>query len=81
MVSFVFVFSEKSTEGDEVSSTSSYETDESTPLLSSTSTDNTSVTIKKKKDEFSLVKPLLKHFLPLLLAVSILVSKIVVIWH
>ena len=65
-------FSEKSLEMEEISSTSSYETNESTPLLSSgASSNSTTVVIKKKKSGFSLVRPLLKHWLPLLMAVGI----------
>ena len=64
-------FSEKSLEMEEISSTSSYETNESTPLLSSGASSNSTVVIKKKKSGFSLVRPLLKHWLPLLMAVGV----------
>lgn len=65
----LYHFSEKSMDIDDLCSTGSYETNESTPLLAST--DSTSVTIKKRKTGFSLVKPILKHWLPLLMGVRI----------
>lgn len=65
----VYICSQKSDIDEEMSSsTGSYESfSESTPLLSS---DSSEVQVKKTKHGLSLVKPVLKHWLPLLMAVS-----------
>ena len=55
---------------DELTSTASSETDESTPLLASRRDSSASVIVTKKKASFSLVRPILKQWLPMLIAVS-----------
>ena len=61
---------DKDTDVDELTSTASSETDESTPLLASRRDSSASVIVTKKKASFSLVRPILKQWLPMLIAVS-----------
>ena len=61
---------DKDTDVDELTSTASSETDESTPLLASRRDSGASVIVTKKKASFSLVRPILKQWLPMLIAVS-----------
>ena len=61
---------DKDTDVDELTSTASSETDESTPLLASRQDSSASVIVTKKKASFSLVRPILKQWLPMLIAVS-----------